>query len=118
MLRQSLLRKKLSDRVILGFAIILCNGHSLSSAAYACDRYFFIPGVLALVLAASDLHFAPVPIFAELASLHCYYAYFNRYYLVQPRIGGELMLCAALLLCIAYTVVYVRKKARKFEINP
>ena len=80
------------------------------------DRYFFIPGVLALVLAASDLHFAPVPIFAELASLHCYYAYFNRYYLVQPRIGGELML-AALLLCIAYTAVYVRK-ARKFEINP
>ena len=36
--------------------------------------------------------------------------------IVQPRIGGELML-AALLLCIAYTVVYVRK-ARNFEISP
>ena len=110
-----LLRKKLSDRVILGFAIILAMGIPYL-LPHMHDRYFFIPGVLALVLAASDLHFAPVPIFAELASLHCYYAYFNRYYLVQPRIGGELML-AALLLCIAYTAVYVRK-ARKFEINP
>ena len=110
-----LLRKKLSDRVILGFAIILAMGIPYL-LPHMHDRYFFIPGVLALVLAASDLHFAPVPIFAELASLHCYYAYFNRYYLVQPRIGGELML-AALLLCIAYTVVYVRK-ARNFEISP
>lgn len=110
-----LLRKRLSDRVILGFALILAMGIPYL-LPHMHDRYFFIPGVLALVLAASDLHFAPVPIFAELASLHCYYAYFNRYYLVQPRIGGELML-AALLLCIAYTAVYVRK-ARKFEINP
>ena len=72
--------------------------------------------LLALVLAASDLSFAPVPVFAELASLHCYYAYFMRYYLVQPRYGGELML-ASLLLCIAYTAVYARKVS-KFEINP
>ena len=110
-----LLHKKLSDRVILGFSLILAMGIPYL-LPHMHDRYFFIPGVLALVLAASDLRFAPVPVLAELASLHCYYAYFNRYYLVQPRIGGELML-AALLLCIAYTAVYVRK-ARKFEISP
>ncbi len=110
-----LLRKSLSDRVILGFALILAIGIPYL-LPHMHDRYFFIPGVLALVLAASDLRFAPVPVFAELASLHCYYAYFTRYYLVQPRFGGELML-ASLLLCVAYTVVYAQT-IRKFEINP
>ena len=110
-----LLRRRLSDRVILGFALILAMGIPYL-LPHMHDRYFFIPGVLALVLAASDLSFAPVPVFAELASLHCYYAYFMRYYLVQPRYGGELML-ASLLLCIAYTAVYARKVS-KFEINP
>lgn len=110
-----LLHKSLSDRVILGFALILAIGIPYL-LPHMHDRYFFIPGVLALVLAASDLRFAPVPVFAELASLHCYYAYFTRYYLVQPRFGGELML-ASLLLCVAYTVVYAQT-IRKFEINP
>lgn len=110
-----LLRKRLSDRVILGFALILAMGIPYL-LPHMHDRYFFIPGVLALVLAASDLRFAPVPVLAELASLHCYYAYFTRYYLVQPRFGGELML-ASLLLCVAYTVVYAQT-IRKFEINP
>lgn len=110
-----LLRRRLSDRVILGFALILAMGIPYL-LPHMHDRYFFIPGVLALVLAASDLSFAPAPVFAELASLHCYYAYFTRYYLVQPRYGGELML-ASLLLCIAYTAVYAGK-ASKFEINP
>lgn len=110
-----MLRKRLSDRVILGFALILAMGIPYL-LPHMHDRYFFIPGVLALVLAASDLRFVPVPVFAELASLHCYYAYFVRYYLVQPRIGGELML-AALLLCVVYTAVYIRK-IRKFEISP
>lgn len=110
-----LLRKRLSDRLILGLALILVMGIPYL-LPHMHDRYFFVAGVLALVLAASDLRFAPVPVFAELASLHCYYAYFVRYYLVQPRIGGELML-ASLLLCIAYAVVY-SEKAINFKINP
>ncbi len=110
-----MLRKRLNDRLILGLALILVMGIPFL-LPHMHDRYFFVPGVLALVLAASDLRFAPVPVFAELASLHCYYAYFVRYYLVQPRYGGELML-ASLLLCVAYTVIYA-EKAINFEINP
>lgn len=110
-----LLRKRLSGRLILGLALILVMGIPYL-LPHMHDRYFFVAGVLALVLAASDLRFAPVPVFAELASLHCYYAYFVRYYLVQPRIGGELML-ASLLLCIAYAVIY-SEKAINFKINP
>ena len=110
-----LLRRRLSDRLILALTLILVMGIPYL-LPHMHDRYFYLAGVLALVLASTDLRFAPVPLFAELASLHCYYAYFVRYYLVQPRIGGELML-ASLLLCAAYAALYAQKP-RKFEINP
>lgn len=108
-------RRALDDTVILGFALLLAMGIPYL-LPHMHDRYFFIAGVLALVLAFRDVRFFPVPLLAELASLHCYYAYFVRYYLVQPRIGGEFMLIA-LLLTAAYIVVHIRK-IEKFKINP
>lgn len=110
----AMLRRRLSDRVILGFALVLTIGIPYL-LPHMHDRYFFIPGILAAVLAMSDLRFSVVPILAELASLHCYYAYFERFYLVQPRIGGELMLIA-LLLSVAYTAVHAIK-IRNFKIS-
>ena len=107
-------RKKLDDTVILGFALLLSMGIPYL-LPHMHDRYFFISGVLAIVLAFRDRRFFPVPLLAELASLHCYYAYFVRYYLVQPRIGGEFMLIA-LLLTAAYIIVHIRK-IEKFKIN-
>ena len=108
-------RRALDDTVILGFALLLAMGIPYL-LPHMHDRYFFISGVLALVLAFRDRRFFPVPLLAELASLHCYYAYFVRYYLVQPRIGGEFMLIA-LLLTAAYIIVHIRK-IEKFKINP
>lgn len=108
-------RRALDDTVILGFALLLAMGIPYL-LPHMHDRYFFLAGVLALVLAFRDVRFFPVPLLAELASLHCYYAYFVRYYLVQPRIGGEFMLIA-LLLTAAYIVVHIRK-IEKFKINP
>ena len=108
-------RRALDDTVILGFALLLAMGIPYL-LPHMHDRYFFIAGVLALVLAFRDVRFFPVPLLAELASLHCYYAYFVRYYLVQPRIGGEFMLIA-LLLTAAYIIVHIRK-IEKFKINP
>lgn len=107
-------RRALDDTVILGFALLLAMGIPYL-LPHMHDRYFFIAGVLALVLAFRDVRFFPVPLLAELASLHCYYAYFVRYYLVQPRIGGEFMLIA-LLLTAAYIIVHMRK-IEKFKIN-
>lgn len=107
-------RKELNDTVILGFALLLAMGIPYL-LPHMHDRYFFIPGVLAIVLAFRDLRFFPVPLLAELASLHCYYAYFVRYYLVQPRVGGVFMLIA-LLLTAAFTAVYIGKE-EKFKIN-
>lgn len=107
-------RSSLDDTVILGFALLLAMGIPYL-LPHMHDRYFFISGVLALVLAFRDWRFLPVPLLAELASLHCYYAYFVRYYLVQPRIGGIFMLIA-LLLTAAYIIVHMSGK-RKFKIN-
>lgn len=107
-------RSSLDDTVILGFALLLAMGIPYL-LPHMHDRYFFISGVLALVLAFRDWRFLPVPLLAELASLHCYYAYFVRYYLVQPRIGGVFMLIA-LMLTAAYIIVHMSGK-RKFKIN-
>ena len=108
-------RRELDDTVILGFALLLAMGIPYL-LPHMHDRYFFISGVLAIVLAFRDVRFFPVPLLAELASLHCYYAYFVRYYLVQPRIGGIFMLIA-LLLTAAYIIVHMRK-IENFKINP
>ena len=107
-------RRELDDTVFLGFALLLAMGIPYL-LPHMHDRYFFISGVLALVLAFRDRRFFPIPLLAELASLHCYYAYFVRYYLVHPRIGGIFMLIA-LLLTAAYIIVHMRGK-RKFKIN-
>ena len=107
-------RRELDDTVFLGFAMLLAMGIPYL-LPHMHDRYFFISGVLALVLAFRDRRFFPIPLLAELASLHCYYAYFVRYYLVHPRIGGIFMLIA-LLLTAAYIIVHMSGK-RKFKIN-
>lgn len=107
-------RRELDDTVFLGFALLLAMGIPYL-LPHMHDRYFFISGVLALVLAFRDRRFFLIPLLAELASLHCYYAYFVRYYLVHPRIGGIFMLIA-LLLTAAYIIVHMSGK-RKFKIN-
>ena len=109
-------RKKLDDRVIFGMAVLLAVGIPFL-LPHMHDRYFFTGGMMCIVLAVSDLRFAVMPILAELASLHCYYAYFSRYYLVQPRIGGELML-AVLALSAIYVGIYLKGNQEKDKIYP
>lgn len=108
-------RKKLDDRVIFGMAVLLAVGIPFL-LPHMHDRYFFAGGMLCIVLAVSDLRFAVMPVLCELASLHCYYAYFSRYYLVQPRIGGELML-VVLIMAVVYVGIYLEKN-KKSKINP
>lgn len=108
-------RKKLDNRIIFGMTVLLAVAIPYL-LPHMHDRYFFAAGMLCIVLAFTDIRFLLMPILAELASLHCYYAYFVRYYLVQPRIGGELML-AVLLMATAYVGVYL-KKNKNNEIYP
>ena len=62
-------RRELDDTVFLGFALLLAMGIPYL-LPHMHDRYFFISGVLALVLAFRDRRFFPIPLLAELASLH------------------------------------------------
>lgn len=108
-------RDELSDKSIFAYAVLLCLVIPYL-LPHMHDRYFFAAGVLLVVLAVSDLRFFAVPVFAELASLHCYYAYFAQHYLVRPALGGLLMLAA-----LASVLVYLSltfKKGKKYEISP
>lgn len=108
-------RRKLDNRVIFGLAVLLAAAIPYL-LPHMHDRYFYAAGMLCIVLAFTDTRFFIMPILAELASLHCYYAYFIRYYLVQPRIGGELML-AVLVMAAMYVAVYL-KNSKNNEIYP
>lgn len=108
-------RKSLDTRIIFGMTVLLAVAIPYL-LPHMHDRYFFAAGMLCIVLAFTDMRFWLMPILAELASLHCYYAYFVRYYLVQPRIGGELML-VVLVMAAVYVGMYI-KKNKNNEIYP
>ena len=80
------------------------------------DRYFYASGMLLVVLAVCEPGYIAATVFAELASLHCYYAYFARHYLVRPSAGGLLMLAAILLVLACLLQIF--KKGEKTEICP
>lgn len=107
-------RRQLDNVAVFAFAVLLAFAIPYI-LPHMHDRYFFLPGMLAVVLAISDPRFFLMPVLAELASLHCYYAYFVRHYLVNPRIGGELML-AVLSMAIAFVVIHF-KNSKNSEIN-
>ena len=91
-----IVRSRLSDRLILGFAvlIVIVIPYLLP---HMHDRYFFLADVLTAALAFTVPSFFALPVLAQGASLLSYYAYLTWSYLVHPRIGGELMLAALLL---------------------
>ena len=108
-------RKRLDDRVLLAFAAVIAVAVPFI-LPHMHDRYFYPAGMLLIVLFISDPRYFAAPVLAELASLHCYYAYFARYYLVAPKVGG---LC--LLIVLALTLLYLSaaiKKSEKREKSP
>ena len=107
-------RRQLDNIAVFAFAVLLAFAIPYI-LPHMHDRYFFLPGMLAVVLAISNPRFFLMPVLAELASLHCYYAYFVRHYIVNPRVGGELML-AVLAMAIAFVVIHF-KNSKNSEIN-
>lgn len=105
-------RDELDARLIIGFTALLVIGIPFL-LPHMHDRYFYLAGVMAVLLACARPVFLPVPILTELASLHCYMAYFSGHYYVHPRYGGMAML-AALALTVLYVIAY-RRKERKIS---
>lgn len=109
-------RKHLDDRIILAMAVLLAIGIPFL-LPHMHDRYFFAGGMLCIVLALADKNALLLPLVPELASLHCYYAYFSRHYLVDPACGGVLM-CSAFVFLIMYVGIFLKENREKDEINP
>lgn len=108
-------RDELSDEAIFAYAVLLCLVIPYL-LPHMHDRYFYLAGMLLIVLAVVSPRFAAAPVFSELASLHCYYAYFARHYLVRPSAGGLLVLAAILLVLACLLQIF--EKGEKTEICP
>ncbi|MDO4816485.1 MAG: conjugal transfer protein TraL [Bacillota bacterium] len=104
-------RDKLDAALIIGFTALLVIGIPYL-LPHMHDRYFYLAGTAAVILACINPKFFLMPILAELASLHCYLAYFSRHYIVHPRYGGMAMLLV-LSMAIVYVVTY-----KKTDNNP
>lgn len=101
-------KNSLSDKMILGLSLLLVIGIPFL-LPHMHDRYFYLADVLSLVLAFSAPAFFPLPCFVQFASFLSYYAYLNMRFLVHPRIGGECMLVAFIIVVI-YIVTGVQAK--------
>ncbi len=103
-----IVRDRLDAALIIGFTALLVIGIPYL-LPHMHDRYFYLAGAVSIILACCNPKYALIPVLAELASLHCYLAYFSRHYIVHPRYGGMLMLAA-----LIFTSMYVisRKKGQ------
>lgn len=110
------MRGKLNTAVVIGFAALLAVGIPYL-LPHMHDRYFFLSGMLLIVIGCIAPYYALVPLLAELASLHCYCAYFARHYLFHPRIGGEIMALVLVLTAIFVAFSFKNKKDEFFEIS-
>ena len=106
----SIKKEQLDAGLIIGFTSLLVIGIPFL-LPHMHDRYFYLAGVLTVLLACAKPLYALAPIAAELASLHCYLAYFSGHYMTHPKYGGMLMLLA-LIMSAVYVMTY-KKKAKR-----
>lgn len=104
-------RRSLNRRAILAFSVLLAVGIPYL-LPHMHDRYFYPAELLALTAAFVSPGLLPMPALLELASLHCYLAYFSRRYFVHPRIGG-IMVLISLAFAFVYTILSCRNKKNK-----
>lgn len=105
-----IVRDKLDTALIIGFTALLVIGIPYF-LPHMHDRYFYLAGTVTVILACCNPRYALMPVLAELASLHCYLAYFSRHYIVHPRYGGMAMLIV-LIMAVVYVVTYKSKNEK------
>lgn len=103
-------RKKLTDRAILGAAVLLVVGIPFL-LPHMHDRYFFASDVLTLVLAFVAPPYAAAALLAQFASLLGYYAYFMmRFLLLMDRGATALIFVIIMALVFFFTSLFVGQK--------
>ena len=109
-------RKIIDGKAVLAFAVLLAIAVPYL-LPHMHDRYFYPAELLALTAVFVSPELLPMPVLTELASLHCYFAYFSRHYLVQPRLGG-FAVAISLIIALIYALICCRgKKINNFEFS-
>lgn len=105
--------KKLDAGLVIGLTalLVLAIPYFLP---HMHDRYFYMAGVMLVILAMANPMYISAPILAELASLHCYRAYFSGHYMVHPKYGGMIM-TLVLIVIIIYVLTYKRKEFKLLD---
>ena len=93
-------RKRLSDRAVLGAAVLLAVGIPFL-LPHMHDRYFFCADILTLVLAFVSWPCSPAAALCQFASLLGYHAYLKMRFLLPMRYGA-----AALIVTLAIAALY------------
>ena len=93
-------RKRLSDRAVLGAAVLFAVGIPFL-LPHMHDRYFFCADVLTLVLAFVSRPCSPAAALCQFASLLGYHAYLKMRFLLPMRYGA-----AALIVTLMITVLF------------
>lgn len=92
-------RKNLSDKALLFVTLLFVVGIPFL-LPHMHDRYFFMADVLTLLPAIIAPAFAPIAIMTSLASLICYFAYFNQAYFLPLQYGTILLIGVLVILLI------------------
>ena len=90
-------RKRLTNRVILGAALLFAIGIPFL-LPHMHDRYFFAADILAVIMAFAAFEYFPAALLVQFGSLLGYHAYLKMRFLLPMRCGGWAMLFA---LCLA-----------------
>lgn len=93
-------RKRLSDRVVLGAAVLFAVGIPFL-LPHMHDRYFFCADVLTVILAFAAWPYSPAAVLCQFASLLGYHAYLKMRFLLPMRYGA-----AALIVTLTLAALY------------
>lgn len=115
-------RKRLTSRTILAAGAVMAIGIPFL-LPHMHERYFFLAGVVTLLLACTDIRFIPVAVLTELSSLCSYTTYLRLKYTLPFQLGSHyfvmafegLLMLAALVWCI---VLFFRQLSRPSPRNP
>lgn len=92
-------RKNLTNEALIFIALLFVIGIPFL-LPHMHDRYFYMADVLTLLPAVLYMGYIPLAVFASFASLLCYYAYFNRDYLLPTQYGAIALIGVLMILLI------------------
>lgn len=109
-------RSRLSDRAVLGAAVLLVIGIPFL-LPHMHERYFFAADILSVALAFTAPMYAAAALLVQFASLLGYHAYLKMRYLLLMDRGAAALIAALILTAIYFVSELAAKNPKKPEIR-